>query len=217
MATPSAIPLRDYSRAEYLSDAAVHVAGIVAVVAGVPALIALAALRRGDAASVAGVAIYGATLALMILASALYNMLDRPRWTWALRRLDHSAIYLKIAGTYTPFTLISGEGLGLTLGLWLAAAGGVGLKLTSPSRFRLAALALYLAMGWAGIVAGGPLLAALSPEALRLMLAGGLLYTGGVAFYLWSRLPFHNTIWHVFVLAATIAFYAAVTAEVIAA
>lgn len=215
MAEPA--PFRDYSRAEYLSDAAVHLAGLVAVVGAVPALVVLVALRRGDPAAVTGVAVYGGTLILMIAASALYNMIERPRWTWLLRRLDHSAIYLKIAGTYTPFALISGQGLGLTLGLWAAALAGVALKVYAPWRFRWAALALYLAMGWAGVVAGGPLLAALPPEVYRLMLFGGLLYTGGVGFYLWTGLPFHNTIWHVFVLVASMVFYAAVITHVIAA
>lgn len=209
-------PFRPYSRAEYLSDAAVHLAGLAAAVGAVPALIVLAALKRGDAASVAGVAVYGATLILMILASALYNMVERPHWTWLLRRLDHSAIYLKIAGTYTPFTLISGHGLGLTAALWGAAAAGVALKIIAPWRFRGAALALYFAMGWAGVLAGGSLFEALQPEVTRLMLVGGVLYTLGAVFYLWDRLPYHNTIWHAFVLVASLVFYAAVTTQVVA-
>lgn len=214
MARPA--PFRTYSRAEYLTDAAVHLAGLAAALAGVPALIALAAMKRGDVASVAGVAVYGATLILMILASALYNMVERPHWTWLLRRLDHSAIYLKIAGTYTPFTLISGHGLGLTLALWGAAAAGVALKVIAPWRFRSAALALYFAMGWAGVLAGGSLFDALPREVTRLMLAGGALYTAGAVFYLWDRLPYHNTIWHVFVLVASLTFFAAVTTQVMA-
>jgi hemolysin III len=205
-----------YSRAEYLSDAVVHVAGLAAVTGAVPVLIVLTALLRGDAASVAGVSIYGGALILMILCSALYNMVERPDWSWLLRRLDHSAIYLKIAGTYTPFTLISGHGLGLTAGLWGAALAGVGLKVVSPERFRWAALALYLAMGWAGVLAGGAMLATLPGAVVALMVVGGLLYTAGVAFYLWERLLFHNTIWHVFVLAASLVFYAAVTVQVVA-
>lgn len=214
----TAAPFRAYSRAEDLSDAAVHLAGLAAVVVGVPALVAVAAMHRGDAAAMAGVAVYGAALALMIGASALYNMVRRPGWAWLLRRLDHAAIYLKIAGTYTPFTLLTGEGMGLTLGLWVAALAGVTLKLVAPPwRFRWPALALYLAMGWAGFVAGGPLIEALSPGVIRLMLAGGALYTAGVAFHLWDRLPFHNTIWHVFVLGASAVFYAAVTLQVLAA
>lgn len=208
---------RPYSRAEYLSDAVVHVTGLALVAAAVPLLIVLTALLRGDAASVAAVSVYGGALVLMILCSALYNMSRRVEWHWFLRRLDHAAIYLKIAGTYTPFVALSGHGFGLMAGLWGAAAAGVGLKLVSPARFRWLALALYLGMGWAGVVAGGALLAALPGPVVALMLAGGALYTLGVVFYLWHRLPFHNTIWHVFVLVATLVFYAAVTVAVVAA
>lgn len=204
-----------YSRAEYLSDAVVHVTGLAMAAGAVPVLIVLAALLRGDAPALVGASVYGATLIAMILFSALYNMIARPDWYWLLRRLDHSAIYLKIAGTYTPFALISGQGWVLTAVMWLAAAAGVALKTISPARFRWAAMALYLGMGWAGFVAGGPMLAALPGPVVALMITGGLIYTSGVAFYLWKTLPFHRTIWHVFVLAATAVFYAAVVVQVV--
>lgn len=207
---------RPYSRAERLSDAVVHVTGLALVAGAVPVLIVLAVLLRGDGASVAGASVYGATLILMILCSALYNMIDRPGWTWLLRRMDHAAIYLKIAGTYTPFALVSGQGAGLLAGVWGAAAAGVALKLVSPARFRWLALALYLGMGWAGVVAGGDLLAALPVASQVLMLVGGGIYTIGVGFYLADRMPFHNTIWHVHVLAASLVFYAAVLVTVVA-
>lgn len=204
----------EYSRAERISDAVVHVTGLSLVLMAVPVLIVLTALYRGDWASVTGVSVYGGALVAMILCSALYNMTHGLGWgearEWLLKRLDHSAIYLKIAGTYTPFTLLSGHGAALLVGLWGAALAGVGLKLISPYRFRWLALLLYLGMGWAGVVAGQSLLAELPEPVLWLMGAGGLLYTAGVVFYLWERLPFHNTIWHVFVLVASLAFYAAV-------
>ncbi len=212
----SAIIRPAYSRAELMSDAVVHVAGLAAVAGAVPVLIVLTALLRGDSAAVIGASIYGATLVLMILCSALYNMVRVPGWTWLLRRLDHSAIYLKIAGTYTPFALISGQGGGLTIGLWGAALCGVAMKLASPARFRWVALALYLGMGWAGVVAGQSMLAVLPVPVVVLMAVGGVLYTLGVVFYLWERLPYHNAIWHVFVLAATAVFYAAVVVQVVA-
>ena len=123
-ATPSR-----FARAEYVSDAVVHVAGLAAVIGAVPVLIVLTALLRGDSASILGASVYGATFTLMILCSALYNMIPRPDWAWLLRRLDHSAIYLKIAGTYTPFALISGQGAGLVAALWGAAGVGVAMKL----------------------------------------------------------------------------------------
>lgn len=198
-----------------MSDAVVHVAGLAAVAGAVPVLIVLTALLRGDVPAVAGAVIYGGTLILMILCSALYNMVRDPGWTWLLRRLDHSAIYLKIAGTYTPFALISGQGGALTASLWGAALVGVAMKLASPARFRWVALALYLGMGWAGVVAGQSMLAVLPGAVVVLMGVGGVLYTLGVVFYLWERLPYHNAIWHLFVLAATAVFYAAVVVQVV--
>ncbi len=213
----SAVPpaARVYTRAEYLSDAVVHVAGVGLALMAVPALIAAAAILRGDAPTLVGTAVYGVALILMLGFSALYNMVQRPDWGWLLKRLDHSAIYMKIAGTYTPFTLITGQGLTLTAGLWGAALLGVGLKVADPVRFRWPGLALYLGMGWGGVLAGGALLAALPGPVVGLMIAGGLLYTLGVVFHLWVRLPYHNTIWHVFVLAASAVFFAAVAVLVV--
>jgi hemolysin III len=187
------------------------VAGLTLAVMAVPALIVTTALLRGDAPALVGTAVYGVALILMLGCSALYNIVVRPDWAWLLKRLDHSAIYMKIAGTYTPFTLITGQGLALTAGLWGAALLGVGLKVIDPHRFRWVGLALYLGMGWVGVLAGGSMLAALPGTVVGLMIVGGLLYTLGVAFYLWDRLPFHNTIWHVFVLAASAVFFAAIT------
>lgn len=208
-----------YSRAETISDAVVHVTGLTLVLMAVPVLIVLTALYRGDAASVAGVSVYGGALVMMILFSGLYNIGVSSGWgrarDWLLQRLDHSAIYLKIAGTYTPFTLLSGHGIALTLGVWAAALTGVVLKVISPTRFKWATLALYLGMGWAGLLVGGDLMAALPAPVVVLMLVGGALYSFGVVFYLWQRLPFHYTIWHIFVLAASLVFYAAVLVLVI--
>lgn len=205
-----------YSRAERLSDAVVHVSGLGVTLIAVPVLITLTASLRDDGAAIAATAIYGASLIAMILFSALYNLIDSRRWTGLLRRLDHSAIYAKIAGTYTPFTLLSGGHAGwLLAGLWGAALAGIGLKALSPERFRWLAITLYLAMGWAGLFAGGSFLGDLSAPVVALIVTGGLIYTGGVLFYLFDRLPFHYTIWHVCVLAASMAFYAAVTLHVV--
>ncbi|MCB2127169.1 MAG: hemolysin III family protein [Rhodobacteraceae bacterium] len=204
-----------YSRAEYVSDAVIHVSGLILVLIAVPVLITVTAFMRGDFTSVLAITVYGAALVAMLLCSALYNMVAHPGWEWLLKRLDHSAIYVKIAGTYTPFTLIGGQGAWLLAGIWGAALTGVGLKLFSPHRFRWIGLALYLGMGWAGIAAGGAFFATLSWPVLILIVTGGVLYTAGVAFYLFERLPHHNTIWHVFVLVASIVFYAAVTVHVV--
>ncbi len=204
-----------YSRAEFISDAVVHIAGLVLVAAAVPVLIFLATMIDKGTAPVWSAAVYGTSFALMILCSALYNMFPHPDWVWLLSRLDHSAIYLKIAGTYTPFAIISGQGLVLLAGLWGAALTGVSLKLVSPHRYRMFGLALYLAMGWVGALAGWGIFAALPVEVAILVATGGILYTIGVVFHLWDRLPFHNTIWHVFVLVASGVLYAAVVVAVL--
>ncbi len=204
-----------YSRSERISDAVIHVSGLVLVLVAVPVLITVTAFLRGDASALLGTTVYGLALIAMILCSALYNMIVSPGWGWLLKRLDHSAIYLKIAGTYTPFTLLSGHGFWLLATLWGAALTGVGIKLLSPDRFRTLTLALYLGMGWAGLLAGGTFFATLSAPVIALIVTGGLLYTAGVVFYLAERLPYHYTIWHVFVLSASLVFYAAVTLHVV--
>ncbi len=208
-------PDTQYSRAEIRSDAAVHLLGLGLVVLAVPALMVVTVLLRPEPPALWGVGVYGAALAAMIGASALYNMTPGARLRWLWRRLDHSAIYVKIAGTYTPFTLLTGQGAALTVGLWSAAAVGVALKLASPERCRWLALALYLGMGWAGVVAGQAMIAALPGPVVALMLAGGLTYTLGVTFYLWRGLRFHLAIWHVFVLCASVLFYVAVLLTVL--
>lgn len=200
-----------YSRAERVSDAVVHVAGLASALMAVPVLVTLAVFWRGDAPALLGVAIYGAALIAMILCSALYHMVPHPDWKAFLRRLDHSAIYLKIAGTYTPFAFLSGAGVLLVTGLWGAALAGIGIWIFAPGRFRWLCFSLYLAMGWAGLVAGWPLFSTMSTPVLGLVIAGGVIYTAGTLFYLMESLPFHNTIWHVFVLTASIVFFVAVT------
>ena len=217
MDRPLTPPRDGYSRAERRSDAVVHLAGLALLPVLLPLLIWLTLDSRGEPEALWGVAIYAGALAAMLGASALWHMRRGSGLDWLWRRLDHAAIYVKIAGTYTPFTLITGQGLALMAGLWGAAVLGVALKLVSPERFRWLALALYLGMGWAGVVAGQALMAALPMGTLALMLAGGITYTVGVAFYLWRGLPYHITIWHGFVLVASLLFYAAVVALVLTA
>lgn len=207
---------RAYSQTERLSDAIVHVTGLTAVAIGVPVLIALGVFLHGSGAALVGLLVYAGALAAMIGFSALYHMVRHPTLTPIFRRLDHSAIYWKIAGTYTPFTVLSGgHGAGLVAGLWAAAAAGTGLRVLAPYRFRAVNLALYPAMGWAGAIAGWGLFATLSPLVLGLIITGGGIYTLGMAFYLWRDLPYHNTIWHVFVLVASGVFFAAVTLHLV--
>ena len=204
------------SRAEYFSDMAVQFAGLLAVAAAVPVLITLAAPIEGQGGHMTAAMVYGTCLAAMISCSALYNIFPNPDWAWLLQRLDHAAIYLKIAGTYTAFVLVAGQGFALATGLWLAAATGISLKLIAPKRWRWVAIALYLGMGWSAVVLGWGIFAALPTPVILLVAGGGLLYTIGVVFHVWEQLPFHNTIWHVFVLAATFTIYAGVVVAMVA-
>ena len=212
------LPIRlKYTRAEYISDAIVHVLGLALVTSAVPVLIVLSVLVGGRTDAVVAASIYGGCFVAMILCSALYNMMPHPDWEWLLKRLDHSAIYLKIAGTFTAFALIAGDHLWLVALLWIVAAAGVGLKLFAPYGFRRIGLALYLGMGWVGGVLGWGVFASLPVPAVALIAAGGGLYTAGVIFYVWDRLPHHMAIWHIFVLLGSLAIYGGMTVSVLAA
>lgn len=206
---------RSYSRAEYLTDAAVHVTGIGAALIGGPVLVAVAAIRIGDPGLVTATGIYAVTLLAMLICSALYNMVRVPAWVDRLRRMDQSAIYLKIAGTYTPFIALSAGHFGLLAAIWGGALAGASLILFSMRKHTGLAIALYLGLGWACVIWGWPMLAALSGPGFWLLTTGGVLYSLGVPFLIWNRLRFHNTIWHVFVLAATAICYAALLVEVL--
>ncbi|MHA6347130.1 PAQR family membrane homeostasis protein TrhA [Roseivivax sp. CAU 1761] len=212
-ATPDPVPgaaQRAYSRAELLSDALVHLAGLVLALAAVPVLITLTAIWRGDALGIAAVSVYGVTLIAMLVCSLLYNHLTRPGWTDLLRRLDHSAIHFKIAGTYTPFALFSGTGTGLLTVIWTVAAAATALSCWMRARPGLLGVGIGLGMGWAVVVGGQDMLAALPVPVVALMIAGGLLYSGGTAFLLAERLRYHNTIWHGFVVAASTLYFVAI-------
>ena len=200
------------TNAERIGDALVHATGLAAALVAVPVMLILAGLWHGSGTAFMATGIYSATLIAMLLCSALYHHLPRPRWKEILRKLDHSAIYLKIAGTYTPFALLSGgAGGGLVVGLWGAALAGCGLHVFASDRARWPGFLLYLAMGWAGLILGWPLFATLSTPVLALIVAGGLVYTTGTAFFLWETLPFNTAIWHGFVLVATALLFVAVT------
>jgi hemolysin III len=205
-----------YSRAEWISDAVVHVLGVVAALMAVPVLITLAIVLRGDVPAVASTTLYGVALIAMLVFSALYNMTTRPRPRRIFRSLDHTSILCLIAATYTPLALLSGaEATWLLAGLWTAALIGAAMRAFAPDRTKIAAVVLALGMGWAGLLAGGGVFANLSTPVMALIVIGGLLYTLGVAFFLFDRLPFHYTIWHVCVLAASAVFYAAVTVQLV--
>ena len=214
---PPRVPARDYSRPERIADAAIHAAGLVLALAAGPALVVAAALLDGRGAVVASVAVYVAALLGMLAASAAYNLLHRSARREVLRRLDHAAIYVKIAATQTPFAVLVGAGPALwALGsVWTAAILGALAKLAMPARLGRVSLPLYLALGWAGmaIVFSGDAETGLSTAALALIVVGGLLYTLGTLFFVAERMPYHNAVWHGFVLAASAVFFAAVAVE----
>jgi hemolysin III len=201
-----------YTRGEEIANSVTHGIGTLLAVVGLVALTYLAA-RHGTVWHVASCAIFGATLVALYAASTLYHAVRREEIKGTLRILDHSAILLLIAGTYTPFTLVSLRGpWGWSLFgvIWGLALLGIVLEATTLRRFRAALIALYVVMGWAALAAIKPLLAAVASGGLQLMLAGGVAYTGGIGFYLWRRLPYHHAIWHLFVLAGSIFHYFAI-------
>lgn len=204
------------SRAERLADAIVHVAGILAALIAAPVVVTLAAVWLGDASTVGAAVVYGVSLITMLTLSACYHMARDGRAKQILRRLDHAAIYVKIAGTYTPFVVLLGgaDAVPILTGIWGAALMGVGIKMISARRWEVLTLALYFTMGWGVVVIGSPILQQVSPATFVLMLTGGGLYTIGVVILYWNRLRFRVAIWHGLVLAASFAFYAALFVEI---
>jgi len=198
-------------------NAVTHGAGAVLGAAGLAVLVALAALR-GDAWHVVSCAIYGATLVLLFTSSTLYHSFRGPRVKHVFRVIDHSSIYLLIAGTYTPFLLVSlrgGWGWSLFGVVWGLALAGIAFQVFFVDRFRLAQTLIYLGMGWLVVVATRPLLQRVPLGGLLWLLAGGLSYTLGAVFYLWKKLPYHHGIWHLFVLAGSVCHYFAILLYVI--
>jgi hemolysin III len=201
----------DYDRGETLADAIVHILGIAMAISGATVLIVVA-LHGADFARFAAAAIYLAGFLAMFCFSAAYNLWPVSPFKWWLRRLDHSAIYLLIAATYTAFMLpMHGAVPSVLLAIiWAAALAGMAIKLLWPGRFDRTSVALYLAMGWSGLLAIDPVTAALAPVTLSLIAVGGVLYSVGVVFHAWRGLRFQNAIWHGFVLTAALCHYAAV-------
>ena len=201
-----------FSPAEEVAHGVSHGIGIVLAVAGLAVLVS-SAMLRGDATLVAAVAVYGTTLILLYTASTLYHSIPLPRAKRVLRVLDHSAIYLLIAGTYTPFTLVSLRGAwgwGLFALVWAGAVGGIVFKVLATGRARIFSVLLYVALGWAVVVAVRPLAAAVAPGGIALLVAGGICYTAGLIFFGWKRLRFHHFLWHLCVLAGSVLHYFAI-------
>ena len=210
---------RRYSPAERRADHVIHVLGLVSAAVAVPLMLFYVLRWYGASTVTAAAAVYAASLLATLGFSAAYHMTERPDLADWLRRGDHAAIYAKIAGAYTPVVMLHGGPLTApTLAfLWACAAAGMALKIGWPRRWDRAAVVIYLAMGWSAVVIGGPLLEGLTELGLRLIVAGGLLYTIGVVFFLWESLPFQNAIWHALVLTATALVFSAILGELAAA
>lgn len=206
---------------EELANALTHGLGAVASAAGGAVLITLAALW-GDAWHVVGASVFVASLVLLYTASTVYHAVPAA-WTRARQRLqvfDHCAIYVLIAGTYTPFTLVGLRGpwgWSLFAAVWALAAAGIVFKLFYTGRFTFASTMLYIGMGWLVVVAIKPMIAALPAATLAWLVAGGVAYTAGTVFYLSKRIPYAHAIWHLFVLAGSVCHFAAVLTQVLAA
>jgi len=206
-----------YTIGEEIAHALTHGLGVVLAIAGLTVMVARATLY-GSAIHIVGAAIFGSTLVLMYAASTLYHSIPLPRAKKVLRIIDHSTIYLLIAGTYTPLTLVTLNGaVGWAMfgTVWALAAVGVVFKIFATGRFEKLSLFIYLAMGWCIVIAVKPLVHALPVGGLLLLLAGGLSYTGGVAFYALDTRKYFHAIWHAFVLGGSVLQYFAVLFYVI--
>ncbi|MBO3759355.1 hemolysin III family protein [Ciceribacter sp. L1K22] len=203
---------RAYDVPELVADGIVHGVGVVFALIGATALIFYATVWSSHG-ELAAAWIYGLGLVLALAASFTYNMWPHSRTKWILRRLDHSAIFVLIAATYTPFLQRGAENpfiLTLLIGIWVFAALGIAVKCIFPGRYDRLAILLYLGMGWSGLMAVGPISEYLPMVSLVLIVVGGVIYSAGVIFHVWEKLRFQNAIWHGFVVSAAAVHYTAV-------
>jgi hemolysin III len=206
-----------YSPAEECANALTHGFGLALSLAALVLLVVFASLR-GDVWHITTSAIFGAALVALYSSSTLYHCVRREALKLRLRKLDHSAIFVLIAGTYTPFLLVNLRGpWGWSLFgvIWALALAGIVMKTRFTGRFPVASTLIYVVMGWLIIIAVVPMLRTIPRGGLSLLLAGGLCYTGGTVFYLWRKLPFHHAVWHVFVLAGSVCHFFAVFSYVL--
>jgi hemolysin III len=202
----------NYDRAELIADGVVHGVGVLSGLVAATVLIVLTAIYATPF-EVAVVSVYVAGLLTMLVLSATYNLWPVSRAKWLLRRFDHSAIYVLIAATYTPFIMQTKDNvfaIALLIGVWCVAIVGIVLKLLLPGRLDRLSVGLYLAMGWSGFMVYDTVVESLPALTLWCIAAGGLLYSFGVIFHAWQRLRFQNAIWHSFVLLGAACHYTAV-------
>jgi len=206
-----------YTLGEEIANSITHGLGLLLSVAACSVLVVLAA-QRGTAWHVTSVAIFGASLILLYAASTIYHALTHRKAKRVFKFLDYSAIYVLIAGSYTPFTLVTMRGgWGWTLfGVaWGLAILGAVLEVTTRRKYPAVSLAFYIGMGWLLVIAVKPLFAALATRDIVLLLCGGVCYTGGAALYAWGRFKYHHAVWHVLVLAGSALHFMAVLFSVV--
>jgi hemolysin III len=208
---------RHQTLGEEIANSLTHGIGLVLAIIGL-VVILIAATTRGDRWVIVACAIYGVTLVLLYLTSTLYHALALTHARNVFRRLDHAAIYLLIAGTYTPFALVSLRGpwgwslFGISWGL---AVLGITAKAVLGPRWPIVSTTVYILMGWLAVVAVGPMFRHVPGGGIAWLVAGGLLYTGGVVFYAWERLRYAHAVWHLFVLGGSVCHYIAVVGYVV--
>ena len=199
-----------------LVNGVTHGVGLGLSIAGLAVLVVLAS-RYGEPVHIVACSVYGATLTFLYLASTLYHSVQHARAKRVLRIIDHSAIFLLIAGTYTPFALVSlagARGWWVFGVIWALAVAGVACKVFLTGRFDLASVLIYVGMGWLVVVVIRPLAEQIGVGGIVWLLAGGVAYTGGLAFYLWKSLPHHHAVWHLFVMAGSTCHFFAVMLHV---
>jgi len=203
---------RQQSVGEEIANSVIHGAGALLSLAAIPVLVVSAVLRH-DPWQVVGGAVFGAMMFLLYLASTLYHAVPGARAKQVLKRFDHAAIYLLIAGSYTPFALGALRGVwgwSLLAAIWALALAGVAFKSIFGARYPALSTTIYLLMGWLAVIAYRPIGDHVAPAGVALIVAGGLSYTAGVVFYSWKRLRYGHAVWHLFVLAGTVChFFAA--------
>ena len=195
-----------YTVGEEIANAVTHGVAALLSIAGLAVLVAFAVLYSGSPKVVAAVSIFGASMVFLYTASTLYHSIPNPRAKKVLQYLDHSMIYVLIAGSYTPFCLITLQGytgIALLCAVWLIAIAGISLQAVLLHKADWINCLLYLFMGWLAVFVIDPLVSTLDSTGLALLVAGGLAYTVGVVFYIFERIPFSHAIWHTFVFAGT--------------
>lgn len=209
MTDTQCVHINKYSAGEEIVNSITHGIGALLSVAGLVVLIVFAAVY-GDAWHIASFSIYGGALVILYAASTLYHSISNPSIKTLFKKMDHSAIFLLIAGTYTPFMLVSLRGVwgwSLLGTVWTLALIGISIKCLCIFRFQKLLIAMYVFMGWLGVIALKEILQGVSTQTLVLLLAGGLSYTAGVIFYCLRKVPFNHGVWHLFVLCGSVMHY----------